>query len=91
MQGNINKDHKKRAFHRLKIIAGQVQGLANMLEKEKYCVDILNQSLAIQESLKSFEALILENHLLTHIISGKVKDKKSAVKELTTLYRLKNR
>ena len=87
----MKREIKGRVIRRLKILEGQIRGLRKMVEKEEYCIDILQQSMAAKEALSGVEGLILENHLLTHIISGKVKDKKSAVKELTTLYRLKNR
>lgn len=88
MHGHIKKDYKKRAIHRLKIIQGQIKGLEKMIGEEKYCIDILNQSLAIQESLKSFDSLLLQNHLTTHLaeqLKGKSSDK--AIKEMLKLYR----
>ena len=91
MKGHIQKDFKKRAIHRLKIIQGQIRGLEKMTANEEYCTDILNQSLAIQESLKSFDSLLLENHLTTHLVEqlkGKSSDK--AIKEILKLYRLNN-
>lgn len=68
---------------------GQIRGLEKMIEDEKYCVDVMNQSLAIQESLKSFSSLMLENHLKTHVgkqLTGKEKEK--AVQEMLRLYKL---
>lgn len=63
-----------------------------MIEKEEYCVDIITQSLAIQKSLGSFNKLILENHLKTHLkdnlSSPEVKKQDAAIKELLTLYEL---
>lgn len=92
MKGHIKKDYKKRALHRIKIIQGQAKGLEKMVEDEAYCMDILNQSLAVQESLKSFDALMLENHLKTHAcgaLSGKNKEK--GIKEMLKLYKLSNK
>lgn len=91
MKGHIQTDFKKRAIHRLKIIQGQIRGLEKITEHEEYCTDILNQSLAIQESLKSFDSLLLENHLTTHLI-GQLKGKSSdkAIKEMLKLYKLNN-
>lgn len=89
MKGHIQSDYKDQAIHRLKIIAGQINGLQNMVEEEKYCISILIQSSAIQESLKSFSALMLENHLVTHLaeeLAGELKEK--AVKEMVRLYKL---
>lgn len=85
-------DIKKRALHRTKILQGQLKGLEKMVEKEDYCMDIITQSLAVQKSLSSFNKLILENHLRTHITekfaSGDRKQCDEAVKELLDLYEL---
>ncbi|PIR73168.1 MAG: hypothetical protein COU40_03900 [Candidatus Moranbacteria bacterium CG10_big_fil_rev_8_21_14_0_10_35_21] len=89
MEQNI----KKRALHRAKIIQGQIKGLIEGINKEKYCVDLITRSLCIQKSLKSLEVLILENHLKTHVKS-QMKQKKTqqkAIKELLDIYDLSNR
>ena len=91
MRGQIKKDYKKRAIHRLKIISGQIRGLERMVENEDYCIEILNQCLAIQKSLKSFSGLILENHLLTHLAEHlKSKNSHQAVAEMLKIYKLNN-
>ena len=86
------EDIKKRASHRSKIIEGQFKGLVKAIEEEKYCVDILTQSLAIQQSLKSLNKLILENHLRTHVKNGMNSDDESAqdelIQELLGLYEI---
>ena len=83
---------KKRATHRSKIIEGQFKALVTAIEDEKYCVDILTQSLAIQQSLKSLNKLVLENHLRTHVKEGMGSDDSEAqdvlIKELIDLYEL---
>lgn len=88
------KDIKKRATHRSKIIEGQFRGLIKAIDEEKYCIDILTQSLAIQQSLKSLNKLILENHLKTHVQDGMSADddqaKDELVEELLQLYELSN-
>ena len=59
----MEQEIKKRSVHRINIIAGQIEGIKKMIESEVYCVDIINQSNAVQNSLRSLNALILENHL----------------------------
>ncbi len=39
-----------------------------MVEEDKYCVDIINQSSAVRSALSSVEDLLLENHLSEHVI-----------------------
>ena len=88
MKGHINTESKKRAVHRLKIIEGKVKGLIRDIEKENYCMDVLNQSRSIQESLKGFDMVMLENHLKTHVVAGmKGKNPDASVAELLKLYK----
>jgi DNA-binding FrmR family transcriptional regulator len=84
---------KKRAAHRVKIISGQLNGLLRAIEKGEYCIDILHQSLSIQESLKSLDALLLENHLKTCVKKNIARkdDRGRTVKELLKIYKLSKR
>ena len=88
----MKQDTKKKATRRIKIAQGQLKGLLQMIEDEKYCVDIITQSSAIKEALSGVEHLILENHLSTHVIeqmkSGK---EKKAVEEILKVYKLAQR
>jgi DNA-binding FrmR family transcriptional regulator len=81
---------KKRLTHRTKIIAGQVGGIEKMIEDERYCLDTMNQIIAIQKSLASLNKLLLENHIRTHLSHQLAsKDKKElerAVDEMVKLY-----
>jgi DNA-binding FrmR family transcriptional regulator len=83
---------KKRLTHRTKIIAGQVHGIEKMIEEEKYCLDIINQSNAIQKSLSSLNKLLLENHIRTHLkhqlSSRRKRENERAVEEMLKLYEL---
>lgn len=85
----MRKELQEKALRRLKIIEGQVRGLQKMVEEEKYCVEVINQSLAVKKALSSFEDVMLENHLLTHIAhamkSGKERE---ATKEMLKVYKL---
>lgn len=68
---------------------GQVRGLQRMVEEEKYCVEIILQSLAIKEALSRVEDLLLENHLNTHVIDQMKKgQEKRAISEIMKIYKL---
>lgn len=54
---------KKKINKRLKTIEGQIRGIENMIEEDKYCRDILIQLLAVNKSIKSLSTEILKNHL----------------------------
>ena len=70
-------------------MSGQLRGLEKMVNEEQYCVDIINQSLAIKRALSSFEHLMLEHHLSTHVVeqmkSGRTE---KATKEILDIYKL---
>lgn len=59
------KDTKERIQHRLKISVGHLKKVIEMVEKDTYCIDVLHQLQAVQESLKGTGNLILKNHLIT--------------------------
>ena len=86
------KPNQKKAISRLHIIQGQLKGLEKMVDQNKYCIDIIRLSLAIQKSLQSFNKTVLENHLKEHVahqfMSGK---DKQAIKELSEIYFLNNK
>ncbi len=89
----VDQQLKKRSIHRAKIIRGQVDGLIKAVEKEVYCPELLAQSLAIQRSLKSLDAFLLENHLRTHVKRqlGRRGGEEKAVRELIRIYTLSNK
>ncbi len=92
MHQHLDKKLKSRALHRAKIIQGQLAGLIAAIEKEEYCPKLLHRSFSIQRSLKSLDALMLENHLRTHVkkqLSGSEEDR--AVRELVEVFILSSK
>lgn len=86
------KKNLKPLINRAHIIRGQMQGLEKMIADNKYCVDIIRLSLAIQKSLQSLNQKVLENHLAEHVgHQFKSGQDKKAVKELSEIYNLKNK
>ena len=85
----MKKEIKEKAIRRLKILEGQIHGLGRMVEKDEYCIDILQQSSAAKQALSGIEDLILENHLSTHVI-GQIKagNGPRAAKEILAIYKL---
>lgn len=56
-------EEQQKALNLLKTAKGQVAGVINMLEDERYCVDVSTQILAVQGLLKKANLLILEQHM----------------------------
>lgn len=86
-----NGGFKGQAERRINIIKGQLDGLFKMIDKDEYCTDILDQSLAIQNSLKSLNGLILERHLRIHAADQFKNNKEKAVNELLKIFKKKQR
>ncbi len=89
----LDQKLKHKSVHRAKIIKGQINGLIKAIESEKYCIDLITQSRAIQLSLKSLDRILLENHLrghVKHMLMDKKQENK-AIKELVDLYALSNK
>ena len=59
----INEETKKDVLPRLKKIEGQVRGIQRMVEKEKYCIDIINQVTAAQRALDQVGLKVMERHI----------------------------
>ena len=52
-----------RNLARLKRIEGQVRGIAQMVEQDRYCVDIFTQIAAVQSAMRSVGKELLRHHL----------------------------
>jgi len=54
---------RAQLIRRLSRIEGQVRGIARMIEREEYCVDILQQTAALRAAVDALSVLILEDHV----------------------------
>jgi CsoR family transcriptional regulator, copper-sensing transcriptional repressor len=59
---SYSKD-KAQLVRRLARIEGQVRGIARMIERDEYCVDILQQTSALRAAVDSLAVLVLEDHV----------------------------
>ena len=56
--------------NRLKSIEGHVRGIQRMVENGDYCIDIVNQLLAVQRAMQRVNSLVLERHLHTCVTTA---------------------
>ena len=63
------QEHKPGLLNRLNRIAGQVKGVAKMVEEDRYCIDILTQIQAIRAALSKVETELLKDHI-GHCVHG---------------------
>lgn len=66
----MSDDYTLSIVNRLKSIEGHVRGIQRMLEEGAYCMDIINQNLAVQRALDKVNSLILERHLQTCVTTA---------------------
>jgi DNA-binding FrmR family transcriptional regulator len=48
---------------RLRRVEGQVRGLENMVDEDRYCIDILDQVAAATRALQAVAIALLDDHL----------------------------
>jgi len=59
----INQGTKKDVLPRLRKIEGQIRGIQRMIEKERYCIDIINQVSAAQRALDQVSLRVMRCHI----------------------------
>lgn len=57
------KADKTQIRRLLKTARGQLDGILNMVEEDRYCIDISNQIMATQSILTKANAAILQAHM----------------------------
>lgn len=72
-----------------------IETILSMLEKREYCVDIMQQNLAVIGLLKSAHAKLMENHLHTCFARGmnssNTKRKEAMIEEIVKVTRMGNK
>jgi DNA-binding FrmR family transcriptional regulator len=90
-------DEKTRtdAVHRLKSVAGHVNGIVRMLEEDRYCIDVIAQIQATQTALSRVSETILDAHLrtcVTQAIQGdNQQEREQMLNEVIEVFRSSNR
>lgn len=80
-----NTEDKKKVLKRLAVIEGQIRGISNMVDEERYCSDILIQISSVESSLKSLADSILENHMRSCMTDEIKKGNLEVIDEITTI------
>ena len=82
----LDEKQKRSIENRLRRIEGQVSGIRKMVENDRYCIDILNQTAAVASAIRNVENLVMENHLNTCVVdamkSGDEEGKREKIDEI---------
>lgn len=88
-------DQRKTQVNRLNRIAGQVRGVAAMIEDGRYCIDVLTQLAAAKSALAKVETQVLKDHAAScvseAIASGDEAEQRTKFNELIELMQRQNR
>ena len=63
---------KEQILARLRSAEGHLRGILRMVEEDRYCVDVLKQTKAVQRAIDKVNALVLERHL-NHCVSAGIR------------------
>ncbi len=88
-------DIKQNAKTNLKKAKTHIEKIINMIEEDKYCIDIMQQNLAVIGLLKSAHQMLMENHLntcfLTAMQSKKNSKQNKMIKEILQVIKYYNK
>ncbi len=65
-----SEETKQKLKARLNRIEGQIRGIINMVERDAYCDDILNQIASARAALAGVSKKVLEGHLKHCVVDG---------------------
>ena len=82
-----SEEDKKALISRINRIAGQMNGIRRMVEEDRYCDDLLVQLAAVDKSVKSLSALVLEKHLHGCVVESIQQGELGVLDELVELFR----
>lgn len=89
---NVQKEKTLINFKKAQSLLGKI---INMIEEDKYCIDIMQQNLAVLGMLKSANQMLLEGHLndcfKKAMASGSDKRKREMIQEILQVSKLSNK
>lgn len=91
--GNIIKktlrseEQKQVLRSRLNRIVGQIKGIVNMIEEDRYCEDVLIQLTSSYKSLRSVTDIMLCDHLVACVKEGMQKGKYDMLEEAMAIFK----
>ena len=84
----MSDESKKEVIKRLNIASGHIKKIAAMVENNRYCIDVIQQTEAVKGAIRKTEEIILDSHLHTCVIpSFKNGETKKSVEELVEVFK----
>jgi CsoR family transcriptional regulator, copper-sensing transcriptional repressor len=77
---------KDNLLRRLRKMEGQVRGLQQMVEDDRYCLDVVQQINALTAAAREVSLLVLSDHLKGCVVAAtNDEEKDAALKEMMTV------
>ena len=73
-----SEESQKLLQNRLNRMIGQLGGIKNMIDDNRYCGDILTQIAAVESALQNFGYIILQDHLET-CVTDEIKNESDTI------------
>jgi DNA-binding FrmR family transcriptional regulator len=67
---NSHNHNSDEVIKRLKTIEGHVRGIQRMVTEDAYCIDVMRQVQATQAALNKVNAMVLEDHMHSCLITA---------------------
>lgn len=80
-------EEKTKLNNRINRIIGQMNGIKQMIEDDRYCDDILIQLSAIDKSIKSLANVILDTHMKTCVVDNIKNNNLEVLDEIIDLFK----
>ncbi len=80
-----SEESQRQLINRLNRITGQLNGIKNMVEGNRYCGDILIQIAAVENALQSLGYVILHDHMETCVVEQIQKGNMQVIEEAVDL------
>ena len=91
----MDSNNTEAVGRRLKSIEGHVRGVRRMVDEGAYCIDVVNQIVAIERALKKVSALVLDDHLQSCVANAMQSrdpaERERVVEELMQVYQAAGR
>ncbi len=74
---------KEELLQRMRRIEGQVRGVTQMVESDRYCIDVLTQIAAASRALQSVAVGLLDDHLRHCVVEAAASGGPEATSKVT--------
>jgi len=65
----MNATAKDQVLRRLAIVQGHLKKIKEMVDQDRYCLDVIHQSQAVQAALKKIDEIVLHSHLHSCVLN----------------------